>query len=62
LVLPEQMERKRPELRHVRGGEETVIEVAMRGIRTFENNGGVESIDEYKIENKLQRKARILGL
>ena len=39
MTLPEQVERKRPELRHMRGGEETMTEIAMRGIRTFDNGG-----------------------
>jgi hypothetical protein len=59
--LPSQAERKRPELKHLGGGEETSAEITMRGIKVFEQ-GNMPSSAQYQIENKLQRKARILGL
>ena len=61
LTLAHQMERKRPELRHVRGGDQTAGEIGLRGIKVYEA-ANMLSKTEYQIENKLQRKARILGL
>jgi hypothetical protein len=45
----------------VRGGDETSAEINMRGIKVFEH-GNMPTNAQYQIENKLQRKARILGL
>ena len=45
----------------MRGGGEISTEITMKGIKTFEQGNRVSN-EEYKIENKLQRKARILGL